>query len=106
MTQEDAAKDLDCILVVGGWDSSNTAHLLEIPVHAGLTAYHVNVPGCITPENTIEHRTVDGEVVTTENFLPLDRPVRIGITSGASTPDSVVQECLERIVLLKSLQSQ
>ena len=39
----------------------------------------------------------------TENFLPLDRPVRIGVTSGASTPDSVVQECLERIVMLKKL---
>ena len=41
--------DLDLILVVGGWDSSNTAHLLEIPAHAGLTAYHVNEPRCIQP---------------------------------------------------------
>lgn len=103
MIESEAAKELDCILVVGGWDSSNTAHLLEIPVHAGFTAYHVNVPSCIAPENTIQHRTVAGEIVTTANFLPLDRPVRIGITSGASTPDSVVQECLERIVLLKSV---
>ena len=41
----------------------------------------------------------------TENFLPLDRPVRIGVTSGASTPDSVVQECLEAIILIKKVQS-
>ena len=40
---------------------------------------------------------------TTNSFLPLGRPVRIGVTSGASTPDSVVQECLERIVLIKKL---
>jgi len=105
MIEAEKAKELDCILVVGGWDSSNTAHLLEIPIHAGFTSYHVNVPGCITPENTVEHRTVDGEIVTTADFLPLDRPARIGITSGASTPDSVVQECLERIILIKSLQS-
>ena len=47
------AGELDLILVVGGWDSSNTAHLLEIPDHAGLTAYHVNEPGCIKPTNAI-----------------------------------------------------
>jgi len=105
MALSEEAKELDFILVVGGWDSSNTAHLLEIPVHAGLLAFHVNVPECITPENTIEHRTVAGEIEITADFLPLDRPARIGITSGASTPDSVVQACLERIVLIKSLQS-
>ena len=37
------------------------------------------------------------------NALPLDRPVRIGVTSGASTPDSVVQECVEALIMLKKL---
>jgi len=103
MTEGDA--NLDLILVVGGWDSSNTGHLLEIPVEGGRVAYHVNEAGCIKEDNSIVHRTVDGEVASTASFLPLDRPVRIGVTSGASTPDSVVQECLERIILIKSLQS-
>merc|ERR1719453_1374298 len=70
---------LDFILVVGGWDSSNTAHLLEIPIEKyGLAGYHVNTAKCVQPD-----------------ALPLDRAVRIGVTSGASTPDSVVQECVE-----------
>ena len=86
-----------------GWDSSNTAHLLEIPIDYGLKGYHVNIAGCIRPDNSIEHRDVEGNIVVSENFLPLDRPARIGVTSGASTPDSVVQECLEQIVLLKKL---
>jgi len=103
MTEGDA--NLDLILVVGGWDSSNTGHLLEIPVEGGRVAYHVNEAGCIKEDNSIVHRTVEGEVASTASFLPLDRPVRIGVTSGASTPDSVVQECLERIILIKSLQS-
>ena len=34
-------KPLDFILVVGGWDSSNTCHLLEIPHERGLLGYHV-----------------------------------------------------------------
>ena len=105
MSESPEAKDLDFILVVGGWDSSNTAHLLEIPHDYGLPAFHVNEPGCIKPENTIEHRTVDGKIETAVDFLPLDRPARIGITSGASTPDSVVQECLEAILLIKKVQS-
>lgn len=98
-------QDLDFILVVGGWDSSNTAHLLEIPVHAGLTGYHIHLSSDIAADNSITHRTIDGEVVTTQNFLPLDRPARIGVTSGASTPDSLVQECLEQLMLLKSVGS-
>jgi len=106
MSLSPESSQLDFVLVVGGWDSSNTAHLLEIPVHEGLTGYHVNVPGCIKPNNAVEHRTVDGDVVTTADFLALDRPARIGVTSGASTPDSVVQECLEAILLVKKLQSQ
>lgn len=53
---------LDLILVVGGWDSSNTGHLLEIPVHAGVTAYHVNAASCISPDNSITHRTVEGAI--------------------------------------------
>jgi 4-hydroxy-3-methylbut-2-enyl diphosphate reductase len=105
MTEEAAETPLDFILVVGGWDSSNTAHLLEIPHESGLTGYHVNVAKCIQPDNTIEHRKVDGSIETAAGFLPLDRAARIGVTSGASTPDSVVQECLEAILLIKKLQS-
>ena len=94
---------LDFILVVGGWDSSNTAHLLEIPHEKGVPGYHVNTASCIKSDNSIEHRDVHGGVSTTSDVLPFDRPVRIGVTSGASTPDSVVQECLEAISMLKKL---
>jgi len=103
MSEPEFAKDLDFVLVVGGWDSSNTAHLLEIPIHAGLKGYHIHLPTDIKADNSITHRTIDGEVVTTPSFLPLDRPARIGVTSGASTPDSLVQECLEQLMLLKKM---
>jgi 4-hydroxy-3-methylbut-2-enyl diphosphate reductase len=53
---------LDMILVVGGWDSSNTGHLLEIPVHEGITAYHINAADCIKSDNSVIHRTVDGKI--------------------------------------------
>merc|ERR1719297_182120 len=81
---------LDFILVVGGWDSSNTAHLLEIPQHAGVRSFHINRAECISPDNTITHRTVHGEIVTEPFLLDPAKEVLMGVTSGASTPDSVV----------------
>ena len=103
MSTGEEAKELDFILVVGGWDSSNTAHLLEIPVMNGVRAFHVNEAACIREDNTLSHRDVHGQIQLEQDVIPLDRPITIGVTSGASTPDSVVQECLERIVLLKNL---
>jgi len=103
MIQEPNAKEnLDFILVVGGWDSSNTAHLVEIPHAVGITAYHIDNADCISPDNTIKYRDVDGTIKEQADFLPLDRPVTIGVTSGASTPDAYVQASLEQLVLLKS----
>ena len=97
------AEDLDFFVVVGGYDSSNTAHLVEIPDEKGFKVFHVNGPECIRPDNSVSHRNChDGSIEETFNWLPTDRPIRIGITSGASTPDSSVQDVVERIVLLKA----
>jgi len=94
---------LDFILVVGGWDSSNTAHLLEIPVHAGIRAFHINRADCIGADNTITHRTVDGEIITESFIQDLSKDVVMGVTSGASTPDAAVQDSLSSIFMLKKL---
>mmetsp|Transcript_15092 Transcript_15092/g.31110 ORF Transcript_15092/g.31110 Transcript_15092/m.31110 type:complete len:470 (-) Transcript_15092:85-1494(-) len=95
---------LDFILVVGGWDSSNTQHLLEIPLHAGLRAFHINEGGCIGADNTITHRAMDGTIVK-EEFMGKGL-VKMGVTSGASTPDRAVQDALDRIFLLKKVNPE
>jgi len=95
---------LDFILVVGGWDSSNTAHLLEIPHHQGIRSFHINRAECIGADNTITHRTVEGEIVTEPFLLDVDKDVVLGVTSGASTPDAAVQDALSQIFLLKKMQ--
>jgi 4-hydroxy-3-methylbut-2-enyl diphosphate reductase len=51
--------------------------------------------------NAIEHRPLTGELTITENWLPTGEIV-VGITSGASTPDKVVEDIIERIFALKS----
>merc|ERR1712238_574838 len=52
--------------VVGGFDSSNTAHLLEIPHMRQVPSFHINTAECIKATNTITHRTVDGVVIEDE----------------------------------------
>ena len=95
---------LDFILVVGGFDSSNTGHLLEIPHTAGIRSFHIDSAECIRADNTIIHRTVDGEIVTEKFLQDLGgKDVVLGVTSGASTPDAVVQDSLSSIFLLKQL---
>jgi len=94
---------LDFILVIGGFDSSNTAHLLEIPVNAGIRAFHINRADCIGADNTITHRTIDGEIVTEPFIQDLDKEIVMGVTSGASTPDAAVQDSLSSIFMLKKL---
>eukprot|EP00578_Thalassiosira_sp_NH16_P015078 CAMPEP_0181111694 /NCGR_PEP_ID=MMETSP1071-20121207/19409_1 /TAXON_ID=35127 /ORGANISM="Thalassiosira sp., Strain NH16" /LENGTH=461 /DNA_ID=CAMNT_0023195599 /DNA_START=30 /DNA_END=1415 /DNA_ORIENTATION=- len=100
--------DLDFILVVGGWDSSNTAHLLEIPQKASVRSFHINKADCIGADNTITHRTMSGDIVT-EKFIEdienQDRELVMGVTSGASTPDKAVQDSLSSIFLLKKMSS-
>ena len=51
---------------------------------------------------SVKHRLLNGDVVIENDWLPTDRPLKIGVTSGASTPDAYVQDALERLVLLKA----
>mmetsp|Transcript_9396 Transcript_9396/g.14523 ORF Transcript_9396/g.14523 Transcript_9396/m.14523 type:complete len:487 (+) Transcript_9396:117-1577(+) len=107
MHLSDDGPTLDFILVVGGFDSSNTAHLLEIPQMRGVRSYHINQADCISAENTIRHRNVKGDIVEGETLLLPKEPgskLRIGVTSGASTPDKEVQDALGRIMMLNNLR--
>lgn len=108
LVENASSLELDFILVVGGWDSSNTAHLLEIPQKAGIRSFHINKSDCIGADNTITHRLMSGEIVT-EKFLDdienTEKKVIMGVTSGASTPDKAVQDSLSSIFLLKKMHS-
>jgi len=100
--RQDAIKDLledpsvDVFLIVGGWDSSNTAHLLEIVHMEGKTGYHIDMATRIKEDGSIEHREVDGTITVTKDFLPKGK-ITLGITSGASTPDRYMQDSVERV---------
>lgn len=92
---------LDLVLVIGGYNSSNTGHLHEIAVERHLTAYHIDGPDCLGPGNVIHHKPVNAKnQVRVDNWLP-DGDQVIGITAGASTPDQVIAGVISKILELR-----
>jgi 4-hydroxy-3-methylbut-2-enyl diphosphate reductase len=93
------AGGLDLMVVIGGYNSSNTQALARMCAPRVQTFY-IDSPACVDG-TSIRHRTVGAsEETTTEQWLPAGT-IRIGVTAGASTPDSVVGETIERILVLR-----
>jgi 4-hydroxy-3-methylbut-2-enyl diphosphate reductase len=94
--------DLDLILIVGGFNSSNTSHLAEIGNHY-CPSYHISDKNCIISADEITHKPHDRRIIqTTNDWLP-EGPLSIGFTGGASTPDSLIGEVIERVLELKGV---
>lgn len=93
-------ENLDLMVVIGGFNSSNTTHLQEIAIDRNIPSYHIDSAARIGSENCIEHRLLSGKLEVTNNWLP-DGKITVGITSGASTPDKVVADVVNKIFELK-----
>jgi 4-hydroxy-3-methylbut-2-enyl diphosphate reductase len=96
----------DVMLVVGGYNSSNTNHLAVICARHTVT-YHIADADRIDPvEGTIRFKPngtpLDTPEVEAESWLP-DGPVTIGITAGASTPNNKIGEAVERLLLTRGI---
>jgi 4-hydroxy-3-methylbut-2-enyl diphosphate reductase len=94
-------ENVDLIIVIGGFNSSNTTQLQQIAFDRGIPSYHIDCGERIQSINNIEHRQLTGELVITENWLPAGE-IKVGVTSGASTPDKVVEDIIEKIFALKA----
>jgi len=93
---------LDLMVVIGGYNSSNTTHLQEIAVERGLTSYHIDSDERIGPGNRLSHLPLHGsESAIAAPWLPTGEIV-VGITSGASTPDKVVEAVIENIFAIQN----
>ena len=90
---------LDVMLVVGGFNSSNTMSLAAICAEK-VSTYHVEDATGIDPERgTVRHRPIGAkaEVTETAGWLRASGPVRVGLTAGASTPNNKIGEAVARI---------
>ncbi len=87
---------LDLMIVIGGYNSSNTCNLARICA-ARLPTYHIAGVDALLSANAVRHRRVDGVEAVDAGWLPPGRPVAIGITAGASTPNAIVGQVIERL---------
>ena len=94
-------ENLDLMIVIGGFNSSNTTQLQQIAFDRNIPSYHIDCVERIQSINNIEHRQLTGELAITENWLPVGK-IKVGVTSGASTPDQVVEDIIEKIFALKA----
>ena len=97
-------QDLDLMIVIGGYNSSNTKNLARLAGRR-LDTYHIADASCLLSPHEIRHRPVDGMATSggggagetcSSRWLP-PGSVSVGLTAGASTPDSVVGQVIERL---------
>lgn len=89
--------EADLAIVVGGYNSSNTSHLVEL-LERKFPTYFISSEKEIESKSKINHFDYPNKKhLSTEDFLPNKQPLKIIITSGASCPDSVVDAVMLKI---------
>jgi 4-hydroxy-3-methylbut-2-enyl diphosphate reductase len=91
-------QDAHLALVIGGYNSSNTSHLVEL-CEEKLPTYFINNEACLLDQHTVRHYDLhQKQEIATTGFLPLDqKPLKVLITSGASCPDALVERIITRL---------
>lgn len=90
--------DADLAIVVGGYNSSNTSHLVEL-CEEKLPTFFISGDDKILSEKTILHYDFhSGTELLTENYLPLEKETSILVTSGASCPDALVEGVIKKLI--------
>ena len=99
-------ESVDLAVVVGGYNSSNTTHLVEL-LEQKFNTYFIRNESEIIDENQIYSFDIHTKERTlNQSFLPDKQELRIAITSGASCPDKLVDEVIHKIIKLKNLNSK
>ena len=93
-------KPVDMMIVIGGYNSSNTCNLARICAEK-VPTFHIAEPECLESAHMIRYRPAGGRAeVRVTDWLPAGQPLTIGLTSGASTPDNLVGTTVRRLAEL------
>jgi 4-hydroxy-3-methylbut-2-enyl diphosphate reductase len=88
---------IDLMVVIGGYNSSNTLNLAKICAER-VPTYHVADDACLVSPDEIRHRPVGQKAETTaRGWMPVQGPLAVGLTAGASTPDNLIGATILRI---------
>ena len=101
-------KPMDLLLVVGGYNSSNTTHLVEIG-NENLPTYFIREASCLESLETVVHFDIEkGSEVSAPNVLSGfdNEEATIGITAGASCPANLIEEAIVRTLALRGISRE
>ena len=96
------AQPIDLTVVIGGYNSSNTCNLARICAER-VPTFHIADPECLVSAEEVRHRPVGAPSTTvraedvSHHWLPGTSPLTVGLTAGASTPNNIVGEAIERL---------
>ncbi len=99
-----AGAGIDLMLVIGGYNSSNTTHLAGI-AHRRCPTYHIENSRCLVSADEIRHKPAGQAEVTSRDWLA-PGPRFVGVTAGASTPDVQVDELVRRVLSFRGLSPE
>ncbi len=105
--RQDALRELlavkmELLLVVGGYNSSNTSHLAEMGEEKLPTYFVLNASRLISNKEILHYNLHERREVVAHNWLP-EGPVVVGITAGASCPNNLIEETLIRLFQLRGI---
>ena len=91
-------EEADLAIVVGGYNSSNTSHLVEL-CQEKLPTYFIKSEEEILSQDLIQHYNYESKkILQTHNFLPEKNKLKVILTSGASCPDAIVDKVLQKLL--------
>lgn len=94
---------MDLLLVIGGYNSSNTSHLAEMGQEKLPTFFIKNAAKIRSPRAIIHYDLRAGAERETRNWLP-SGPVTIGVTAGASCPNNLIEDVIRRVLELRGIR--
>lgn len=108
--RQDALRELldvrmNLLLVVGGYNSSNTSHLAEMGEEKLPTYFVRNASRLLSEKEILHYNLHDKEEVVAKDWLPAG-PIVVGITAGASCPNNLIEETLVRLFELRGVKRE
>jgi len=97
-------RPLDLLLVVGGYNSSNTTHLAEMGEQKGVPTWFIRNQECLESPELIRHFDLHlkEEVETGTRWLPIaGQAAEIAVTAGASCPNNLIEQVMLRVLELR-----
>jgi 4-hydroxy-3-methylbut-2-enyl diphosphate reductase len=106
--RQDALRELlnvrmDLLLVVGGYNSSNTSHLAEMGEEKLPTYFVLNASRLLSDKEILHYNLHQRQELVAQDWLP-SGPVVVGITAGASCPNNLIEETLLRLFELRGIK--